>query len=301
MTVLSNLEPFKVDGRKDLTVSSWLEGNTLLRPEIFQNRWRTDKDPTKELTQYAAIVKQPLARSGAGDCEPQAVLESDLETQFSNDMLALKGLDPIPRHLALRQLRPILGRFSSTVAKHVLDARIMKTCQGRGAGRSDASVIALKAPKQYEKKLRYPLTGAGASALNPQPLAIACGKGYGRKGITPKRPGNNRHIPADQQWTCQICQTSVKDCADSIKQHKATASHMKLAATKYYCEACDIYCDNTPDAIKGHTDSFDHGHQCRMGADMQRDGPQCAEKRRSENGGQVQGTRVTRKKPNTTQ
>jgi hypothetical protein len=282
ITVLSNLEPFDVEGRQKLTVSAWLEGGSLLRPEIFQNRWRTDKDPTKELTQYAAIVKQPLS-SGVAAGESHAVLEQDLETQFSSDMLALKSLDQFSKQHALRQLKSIMGKFSSTVSKFVMDSRLMKTSQGRGAGRSDASLIAKKTASTLKANPMYPVTGASASSL-------ACGRGYG-KGVpvaARRRPGNNLHIPDEEKWTCPLCKTSVKKCSQSIQQHKESQAHRKLQAKMHYCEACDIYCENTPDAIRQHNDSFDHGHQRRMDADSQRDGKTCAENRRRQNNGQVQ-------------
>jgi hypothetical protein len=299
ITVLSNLEPFKVQGRQDLSVSSWLEGNTLLRPEIFHDRWRTDKDPTKELPRYAAIVKQPLSRSGVGGSEPQAVLEQDLETQFNTDMLALNELDPIGKQHALKQLKPILGKFSSTVAKFVMDARIMKTSQGRGAGRSEASLIAKKATKAAappKARPMYPVTGAAASPIASATIASA--KGYGKKvpAAARSRPGTSRNIPPDQLWTCNLCRRSVKNTPDSIKQHKNGETHMTLAAKMHYCDACDIYCDNTPDSIRLHNDSYDHGHQRRMGADAQRDGSACAEKRRGENNGRVVEPSAKKKK-----
>jgi hypothetical protein len=287
------LQPFDVEGRQKLTVSAWLEGNSLLRPEIFQNRWRTDKDPTKDLATYATVIKQPLSRSGETDGESHAVLEQDLENQFSSDMLALNALDPKSKQLALRQLKPVMGKFHSIVARFVTDARIMKTSQGRGAGRSDTSIIAkktiTKSSKQIEnqKKPMFPVNGAAASAMS-------CAKGYGAGAPVNarSRPGNNRHI-ADK-WTCPVCKTSVKNCTQSIKQHKDSASHLDLIAKMHFCEACNIYCDNTPDAIKQHNDSYEHGHQRRLDADVQRDGSSLAKNRRRENDGQV---RVATKKP----
>lgn len=285
ITVLSNLDPFDVEGRQKSTVSDWLQGNSLLRPEIFQNRWRTDKDPTKDLATYSAILKQPLSRSVVADDRSHAVLEQDVTSQFNNDMAALSTLDQTSKQHALRQLKPIMARFSSTVAKFVADARIMKTCQGRGACRSNASIIARKTPSSKSQgpsaKPMYSVNGSAASS-------ISCAKGYGAGAPVSgrSRPGNNHHI-ADK-WTCPLCKTSVKNCTQSIKQHKGTTSHRELQAKMHFCEVCNIYCDNVPAAIQQHNESYDHGHQRRLGADMQRDGSRLANIRRDENDGQVQ-------------
>ena len=289
ITVLSNLQPFDVKDRQRLTVSDWLDGNSLLRPEIFQNRWRTDKDPTKDLATYAAVMKQPLSRSIVADGASQAVLEQDLETQFSNDMADLSALDPETKQLALRQLKPLMGKVHSLVARFVKDAQILKTSQGRGAGRSGASIIAKKTQaktndgfnKQTARPM-YPLTGAAAS-----PMACARGYGAGAPKSGRSRPGNNRHIAEGEKWTCPVCKASVKNCSQSIKQHKGTSQCLQLTARMHHCDTCRIYCENTPQAIKLHNESFDHGHQGRLDADVQRDGPELAETRRRENDGQV--------------
>ena len=298
ITVLSNLQPFDVEGRQKLTVSAWLEGNSLLRPEIFQNRWRTDKDPTKELASYGAVMRHPLSRSSEAVGESKAVLEQDLETQFSDDIADLNALDPETKQAALRQLKPIMGKVHSIVARFVKDAQILKTSQGRGAGRSDASVIAKKTKpnpnygiEKQKPKPMFPVTGAAAS-----PMACAKGYGAGAPKSGRSKPGNNHHIAEDEKWTCPVCKVKVKNCSDSIKQHKGTASCRQLTARMHHCEACNIYCENTPDAIREHNESYDHGHQRRLDADVQRDGSELAENRRSENDGRVQNAKKTKTK-----
>jgi len=284
ITVLSNLQPFDVKDRQKLTVSGWLEGNSLLRPEIFQNRWRTDKDPTKDLASYAAILKQPLSRTLVADGASHVVLERDLENQFRSDMLALSALNENAKQHALRQLKPVMGKFSSVVAKFVMDARIMKTSQGRGAGRSEASIIATKTPTKTSTATPRPMFAPHNSATS----VIANAKGYGQ-GVpvaARKRPGNGNHI--EDKWICPVCKTGVKDCSQSIQQHKETKKQKDLHKRLHFCETCNTYCDNTPAAIQLHNASFDHGHQHRLDADS-RDGSSLAQKRRAENDGQVQG------------
>lgn len=288
ITVLSNLQPFEVEGRQKLTVSDWLEGQSLLRPEIFQNRWRTDKDPTKDLATYAAVMKQPLSRSLV-DGASQAVLEQDLETQFRNDMLALSALDQNAKQHALRQLKPVMGKFSSIVSKFVMDSRIMKTSQGRGAGRSDASIIAKKTPPQPLPRPMFPPQGSAASPIATSAFSSAKGYGAGVSVESRRRPGNSAHISDKDKWFCPVCKTGVKNVPQSIKQHKESQTHMGLLKKLHFCETCKIYCDNTPDAIHQHNASFDHGHQQRLDAEPDtRDGAALAEKRRLENAGQVQ-------------
>ena len=279
-----------MEGRQKLTVSDWLEGNSLLRPEIFQNRWRTDKDATKDLATYAAVMRQPLSRSSEAVGESNVVLEQDLETQFSNDMADLSALDPETKQLALRQMKPLMGKVHSIVARFVRDAQILKTSQGRGAGRSGASIIAKKTQakpndgiNKQKPRPMYPVTGAAAS-----PMACAKGYGAGAPKSGRSRPGNNCHIAEGEKWTCPVCKASVKNCTQSIKQHKGTSQCLRLTARMHHCDTCYIYCENTPQAIKSHNESFDHGHQGRLDADVQRDGPELADARRRENDGRVE-------------
>ncbi len=57
LTVLSNVSPIQFPNEeRPASVSLWL-GNSpsLCKPEVFHNRWRTDKDPTRHLTKYSLI------------------------------------------------------------------------------------------------------------------------------------------------------------------------------------------------------------------------------------------------------
>ena len=260
-----------------------------MRPEIFQDRWRTDKDPTRHLATYAASTKKPLSHSVVAAGEALAVLDEDLQTQFTRDMLALNALDPNAKQHALKQLKPALNKFSTIVARFVFDSKILKTSQGRGAGRSETSIIAKKTQKQPPPpKPMFTCEGSAASALS-------CAKGYGAgaPASARSRPGNNRHI--EDKWTCPVCKTGIKNCTQSIKQHKGSQSHIELLAKLYYCEACNIYCDNTPDAIKQHLETYEHGQQRRLEADT-RDGSKLANKRRLENDGKVPESAKKQKK-----
>ena len=236
---------------------------------------------------YAASTKQPLSRSIVADGASQAVLEQDLETQFRNDMLAISALDESAKQHCLRQLKPVMGKFSSVVAKFVMDSRIMKTSQGRGAGRSEASIITKKTVPP--PKRMFPSQGSAASPIATSAFANAKGYGVGVPVASRRRPGNSAHIADTEKWFCPLCRTGVKNCNQSIKQHKESQTHMELLQRMYFCETCSIYCDKTPVAIREHNASYDHGHQRRLDAEPDtRDGRALADKRRIENAGQVQ-------------
>ena len=65
LTVLSNVSPIQVpDEQRPASVSLWLGKTTsLCKPEVFHNRWRTDKDPTQHLTKYSLIPPRVHVRS----------------------------------------------------------------------------------------------------------------------------------------------------------------------------------------------------------------------------------------------
>jgi len=57
LTVLSNVPPIQVPNEeRPASVSLWLGTSpSLCKPEVFHNRWRTDKDPTQHLTKYSLL------------------------------------------------------------------------------------------------------------------------------------------------------------------------------------------------------------------------------------------------------
>jgi hypothetical protein len=257
----------------------------MLRPEIFQRRWRTDHDPTKDLATFYFPVKQPTSKSASADDAAHAILETDLTTQFASDMQDIAALDECTKQLALKALAPVMRTFSQVVSKFKKDACILKTSQGRGAGKSTNSIIAkttiAKAPRPNPM---YPVQGSGNSS-------IACAKNYSPSDSAAKRqrPGNNNHIPAENKWRCTLCSKDVKNTSDLIAQHKRSKGHKDLLLRSRHCETCDVYFPNTPAAIHEHNSSFQHGHQQRLDADPSRDGPQLAAKQRALNRGSDAG------------
>ena len=284
LTVLSNLDPVGGPDRPK-TVTDWLKGDSMLRPEIFQRRWRTDLDPTKHLATFYFPVKQPISKSASADDSAHAILETDLTTQFASDMQDIAALDECTKQLALKALAPVMRTFSQVVAKFKKDACIMKTSQGRGAGKSTDSIIAKKTKaKEPPPNRMYPVQGSGMSS-------IACAKNHAPSDSAAKRqrPGNSNHIPAENKWHCTLCNKDVKKTPDLISQHKRTKTHQDLLLKSRHCETCDVYFPNTPAAIQEHNSSFQHGHIQRLDADPSRDGPELAKKQRALNSGSDAG------------
>jgi hypothetical protein len=285
MTALSNVTPF--DGpQRPKTVGDWLQGGSLLRPEVFHNRWRTDKDPSADLASYAFVVKRPRSASEVHDAAP--ILESDIIAQFNTEMEAIATLGDIQKQSALRQLKPVMGQFRSIVSRFVRDSMLMKTAQGRHAGRSSSSVIA---KKTFKGK------GDGVSRFPPKNLSpigkssIACAKHHAQNSTAKDRKshGNGKHIPDGEKWLCTVCQIRVKNSPDSIRQHKQGSKHNELLAKLRHCEKCDVYFPNTSEAITAHEQSYSHGHQSRLEAEGgSRDGDVLAQKQRDANAGSVQ-------------
>jgi hypothetical protein len=285
MTVLSNVKPFEGPGRPN-TVGEWLgTGGTLLKPELFHHRWRTDKDPTSDLASYSFVVKRPVSSSAnVGDNAQQIILESDLISQFSQHMTDLTSLDDITKQRALRQLLPIMGQFKSVVSRFTRDSMLMKTCQGRRGGRSEASVIAQKAngvKKRFAVSNRSPL--GQSKTILPAKNHEAESRAKDRK---PR--GNNNHIPDAEKWECTLCKTKVKNNSQLIAQHKQGKRHNTLLNQMRHCDRCDVYFPNTPDAVNSHNASFAHTHQQRLEAEGgSRDGDTLAKNTRDRNGGSV--------------
>jgi hypothetical protein len=285
MTVLSNVKPFEGPGRPN-TVGEWLgTGGTLVKPELFHHRWRTDKDPTSDLASYNFVVKRPVSSSAdVGDNAQQIILESDFISQFSQHMADLTTLDDITKQRALRQLLPIMGQLKNVVSRFARDSMLMKTCQGRRGGRSEASVIAQKA-KGIQK--RY-----AASNLSPigQSRSILPAKNHEAESRAKDRKprGNGNHIPDADKWECTLCKAKIKNSSGLIAQHKQGKRHQELLKQMRFCDRCNVYFPNTPEGINAHNTSYAHKNQQRLEAEGgSRDGDALAKKTRDSNGGSV--------------
>ena len=133
LTTLSNLKPLPGIGRPD-SVTEWLGINRdLCKPEIFNNRWRTDKDPTQYLAKYSLVGRRPkhtVAPHQHGptpQCDP--VLEDDLRAHLEEAITALSELPKRRNQQALVSVKAVMMQIDGIVAKHVLDDTICKTSQ----------------------------------------------------------------------------------------------------------------------------------------------------------------------------
>lgn len=283
LTVLSNLQPVQGPNRPS-SLSDWLKGGSLLKPEIFHHRWRTDKDPTVHLDSFDFIVKKPLSHSRHETDTSEVILEDDIKEQFNEQMTHVASLNDQEKLKTLKQLKPVMNQFKSIVSRSVRDAKLLKTCQGRRGGRSSASVIEVKKKGGGGVgKPKYHVTGSAASSI-----ARAKNHGTDDTAASRKTKGNNMHIPDDEKWFCPLCKTRVKNTADLIAQHKRGSKHNTILKTMRHCETCDLYYLNTPEENRIHFESLDHQRNARLDAEPDnRDGRVLAQKTRSQNGGAV--------------
>lgn len=286
LTVLSNLQPVQGPNRPT-SVSDWLKGDSLLKPEIFHHRWRTDKDPTVDLASFDFIVKRPLSYSLHETDTSEVILEDDIKAQFDEQMTLLASLDEQEKLKTLKQLKLVMNQFKSVVSRSVMDAKLLKTCQGRRGGRSSASLIEVKktsggvAKPKYQPK--YPVTGAAASQ-------IARAKNHGAEDTAASRKtkGNSNHIPDEQKWLCTLCSVRITNKPDLIAQHKQGQKHIAILKTMRHCETCDVYFLNNAEETRRHFDSLEHQRTTRFDAEPDtRDGGLLAQRTRTDNGGSV--------------
>ncbi len=284
LTVLSNLQPVQGPDRP-ISVSDWLKGGSLLKPEIFHHRWRTDKDPTVDLASFDFIAKRPLSRSlDATGTSEKVILEEDIKAQFDEQMSLLASLDDQEKLKTLKHLQPVMNQFKSVVSRSVRDSKLLKTWQGRRGGRSSASLIEQKkGGGGGVGKLRYPAKGSATSSI-----ARAKNHAENDTAASRKTKGNSKHIPDEEKWLCTLCNVRITDKPDLISQHKRGSKHNTILRTMRHCETCNVYFLNNPAESQKHFESHEHQRQCRLGAEPDtRDGVPLAHKTRVENAGAI--------------
>jgi hypothetical protein len=276
------LNPYEGPNRPK-TVSEWLQGGSLLKPEIFHHRWRTDKDPTLHLASFDFIVKKPLPHSSDANYSSKVILEDDIIAQFDEQMQLVASLgDTESKMRALKNLQPVMNQFRSVVSRFVMDDKLLKTSQGRRAGRSNASLIHVKSGGGV-RKLKYPATGSQTSLLarakNHNPTDSAASR---------KPHGNNNHIPDDQKWLCPLCNVKITNKPDLISQHKGSKKHQGILQKMRHCDTCNVFFPNTPDEVDKHNKSNEHLRVTRFNAEPDtRDGQILAKRTRDQNAGAV--------------
>jgi hypothetical protein len=178
-----------------------------------------------------------------------------------------------------------MGQITSVVSRFVRDSKLLKTCQGRRGGRSEASVIAKKASNPR----KYPLTGSKLSPLAQHNFLRAKHYEDASRAKDRRTRGNNKHIPDSEKWECTLCKVKVRNCIQSISQHKGGQRHKELIKDMRYCDRCNVYIRNTPEEVIAHETSFQHGFQQRLESEpTNRDGHALAQKQRNLNANAVE-------------
>jgi hypothetical protein len=160
--VLLNVQP----GDTTLTLSQWLlkGGKGLLKPEIFNNRVRIDKDPTRFFPQYLTAARQPtVARSTDAPRRtvPAVVTTQDVGAVYDDLVARISDLEIKVQQGANGKLLHHLQEFDRFLQRFELDAKVAVTCQGR----SMPSRISYKKPgAAAPKKLNLPAKRTGTDA-----------------------------------------------------------------------------------------------------------------------------------------
>ena len=124
VVLLSNLKPLVNED----SITSWQKGKGLMRPEIFHNRWRTDRDPTRSLEFYSAPApSRNLKQSSSQQLE--AVDATIFERDFALNMAKIQALDPLAKQHALRGVSELMHKMKCIVGKFELDVMLAKTNQ----------------------------------------------------------------------------------------------------------------------------------------------------------------------------
>ena len=127
-----------------LTLSEWLSGKGIFRPEIFNNRLRIDKDPTIHLPDYMqCAAPQVCVTSSQSPTSCQAVVtEADNQFTFKELTSRIKKLAVTVQPKAHACLAQSLLEFSRRLQRFELDTHVAVTLQGRGQKSSIAHLHA---------------------------------------------------------------------------------------------------------------------------------------------------------------
>jgi hypothetical protein len=131
LTVLSNVPPIQVPNEeRPASVSVWLGSSpSLCKPEVFHNRWRTDKDPTQHLVKYSLIPSRVPPRQATTADPRDTLLVPDMMKRCTDVFNFFSGLDDHTRQQALGRAYPIVSQLESLKARFEMDVLIAKTQQ----------------------------------------------------------------------------------------------------------------------------------------------------------------------------
>lgn len=305
LTVLQNLKPLIGPA----SVSEWLRGKGLEKPEIFDNRWRVDKDPTMHLSE---CLLAPRTHRGA---RPPAVLlaptiPADLRNKFEEQLARAQAFNPASQATALAHFSKALAGNELVLARFERDVKIQQMTKSRGVNRTSMMDIR----QGGSAKRRFPESGSNNSSV--------------AKAKQQRPAGTSDGIAEEEKWTCQVCNRKVRNTQPLVKQHCDGSTHQKNMASWrangsqpewsylcqvphcqytftendpethafmirehkkkkhiFHCDVCNVDVQNTPKGKTDHLESEEHQRQTRLQNEQHRsDGPACAANQRKRNG-----------------
>jgi hypothetical protein len=308
LTVLQNLQPLTGPS----TVSLWLRGKGLERPEIFDNRWRVDKDPTMHLSEFL-LAPRPQRNTRPQTLPLAPIIPADLLRKFEGQLSRAQQLNPASQATLLAHFSNSLSNNEGALARFELDVKIHQMTKSRGVKRT--STIDLKDGKGHSSK--------------PKRFQANDSSNSGVARAKRQRPaGTSDGIPEEDKWSCIVCHREVVNTQSSVKQHCDGTTHKKnmekwkaqgsqpewvyvckvaqcshtfvendpqLQAQMirqhrqkkhvYHCEVCNQDVQNTPKGKQDHFDSNEHQQQVRLQNEQHRpDAVVCAQNQRDING-----------------
>jgi hypothetical protein len=131
LTVLQHLKPLVGPA----TISEWMGGKGLEKPELFDRRWRVDKDPTIHLSEYLLAPRtKSHERQPATHAPP--VISADLSRKFQEQLERVENLNPVSKAAALARMSKSLSENEAILARFELDVKIQKMSKSLGSQRS---------------------------------------------------------------------------------------------------------------------------------------------------------------------
>lgn len=246
----------------DLTLSQWLSGQGIFKPEIFNNRLRIDKDPTIHLPEYMQCVAPQVRATSSQSTRPiQAVVtEADNLAEIKDVMSRMKNLSVTLQPKAHACFAQALHQFGRQLQRFELDALVAVTVQGRAQKSSIAHLHASgKEPARRASKLSSDSRKSAVGRRNDENeieiTADAAGSASSRKPA-----GTSKGIAIEDQWICGYCNRGVKNTADGVKQHCSGETHCRNVANwpegkelaPFKCPRCATEMVNDAQLVRNH-------------------------------------------------
>jgi hypothetical protein len=239
LTVLQNLTPLVGPA----SLIEWLGAGGLKRPEIFNERWRVDKDPTRVLSKYCLTATAQASNPQHSNISERplpasAVIPADFTKICEDQMRRVGKLETREQTNVLTNMIKLISQNESLLAKYELDAMVHKVKRGFSQwGKGQISIIDMKrglvpTPSKSKKKqsselaaaaddtssaTRFPQSGSQISSVGQKKLAAV------RRAPIPA--GTSKRIPENQLWHCQICNRHVKNDTHCVSQHCGGSTH----------------------------------------------------------------------------